>query len=418
MTSTENIISNIASEGQAVVVLRILTGAMRSAEFELTFGHTLVVADSASAFEDERRLSTFPDNAIIVPLDQGACSFEVVVTTSDDGIHAMLRESHPTDGREHACPFNSVITFGALTFAVKPLGDSWSAHVLNDAAALPAVTMADKPSAAERTDKSPMPLMRRSMHRNALIAALLLAILGVALATAYWIHDSTERQQTRLSDLLMGSVGEYQVVKGKDDVFYVFADTLRDASWARQALVRSDFNAPTKVLYIRSEKIRIQKLLDHHHNLNSYHILRLDDPATPRLLLSAERGPRDPKARARAAQEMKALLPYATEVRIGSLKDADVALDAQRGLDQLGIVYKRIDKTTSVTFEIQPILDDSGLQKLRPYVDAFYQRWGQRYVHFSVDLKDDWLKGKSFSYGDDSYVKLNNSHWYFSRTLH
>ena len=111
------------------------------------------------------------------------------------------------------------------------------------------------------------------------------------------------------------------------------------------------------------------------------------------------------------------MLPYATQVRIVPLTDTAVARDAQRGLDRLGISYKRIDKAASVTFEVQSILDDSELQKLRSYVDAFYQRWGNRYVHFAVDLKEDWLKGKSFGYGTDSYVKLTNSHWYFSRTI-
>jgi type III secretion system PrgH/EprH family protein len=401
MTSIENIHRNIDNNAGALFVLRILNGAMRGAEFELSRGNTLFVAGSADAFSDESRLPEFPDNAIFIPLDQGMFNFEIVALAEDN---VTLRELNEIEVREQACPLNTVIAIGTLEFSVKPYGADWDAAVLNHPLpTLPAIK------------ETPQP--RVSMWRRAIIAGLLLTMLAVSIGTAYWMHDTTQRQKTRLSDLLQGSINEYQVVKGKDDVFYIFAGTLRDASWARQALVRSDFNVPVKVVYAQAEKTRIEKLLDKEESLRAYHILRLDDPANPELLVSAERGPRDQAARNRMAARVMTMLPYARQVQIVPLSDAVVARDAQRGLDRLGIRYKRTDKAGSTSFAVQTILDDSDLQNLRSYVDGFYQRWGSHYVHFSVDLKDDWLKGKSFGYGTDSYVKLTNSHWFFSNTI-
>ncbi|WP_306461289.1 PrgH/EprH family type III secretion apparatus protein, partial [Pseudomonas fluorescens] len=47
----------------------------------------------------------------------------------------------------------------------------------------------------------------------------------------------------------------------------------------------------------------------------------------------------------------------------------------------------------------------------------FNQQWGERYVHFAIELKDDWLKGKSFQYGPQGYVKMTPSSWYFPKPL-
>ncbi|MDI8799794.1 hypothetical protein MJM59_28450, partial [Salmonella enterica subsp. enterica serovar Montevideo] len=42
--------------------------------------------------------------------------------------------------------------------------------------------------------------------------------------------------------------------------------------------------------------------------------------------------------------------------------------------------------------------DDVEILRARQFVDSYYRTWGGRYVQFAIELKDDWLKGRSFQY--------------------
>jgi hypothetical protein len=96
------------------------------------------------------------------------------------------------------------------------------------------------------------------------------------------------------------------------------------------------------------------------------------------------------------------------------LSDTVVAQQAAAGLDLLGVRYRKTAHETSATLSISGALADGELQKIRTFVEAFYRQWGRNYIHFSVEMADDWRKGKSFEYGGNGYVKATPSHWDFS----
>ncbi|WP_254304275.1 PrgH/EprH family type III secretion apparatus protein [Candidatus Sodalis sp. SoCistrobi] len=96
------------------------------------------------------------------------------------------------------------------------------------------------------------------------------------------------------------------------------------------------------------------------------------------------------------------------------MDDDAVASDAENGLRQLAIGYARVDHPDSVTFVINGALEDGERQRIRRYVEAFKQRWSSNYVQFTVELKDDPIAGKSFSYGQQNFVKPNAGHWCFT----
>ena len=110
-------------------------------------------------------------------------------------------------------------------------------------------------------------------------------------------------------------------------------------------------------------------------------------------------------------------IPYARQVRIAFADDRLAARHAEEGLARLGIDYRRLDKRDSITLSVQGALQDSELLAVRDYVNEYYRLWGDRYVHFAVELKDDWLKGLSFQYGPSGYVKTTPSSWYFPKPL-
>jgi len=79
--------------------------------------------------------------------------------------------------------------------------------------------------------------------------------------------------------------------------------------------------------------------------------------------------------------------------------------------------YHRSAQANSITFTVQGALADTELQAVRDYVSGFYRQWGDRYVHFEIELHDDWLKGKSFQYGPQGYIKMTPSSWYFPKPI-
>ncbi|MCY1453938.1 Protein PrgH [compost metagenome] len=96
------------------------------------------------------------------------------------------------------------------------------------------------------------------------------------------------------------------------------------------------------------------------------------------------------------------------------MQDDNLLADlAQEGLQRLSLGFNRSEQEGSVTFAVTGNLQDSELAAARRYVDSFYRQWGDRYVNFTVELKDDALSDKSFQTGPQGYIKMTSSSWHF-----
>jgi type III secretion system PrgH/EprH family protein len=412
----------------SAVVLRLLNGALRGGEFVLEGGATLFVLSPPDAFQRDAGQADFPDNAIFIPVDDGGGNFEVDVTAAEDGQPQVALRDLSEFAEAAPYALNTVRRIGGLDIALRAQKDAWSPEVLAYAGDLPAApfepVMASLQSeAAEHVKKNGGKRLRTAIAT--LLSALFIAAVAAMLWSQYAARSSDEKatqaaqaaqlsQAAQWSALLRGAVGQYRVLPGRDGLIYIFAADERDAGWAQQAVARSGKAEQARVVQTSVEHARILRLLDGNQRGLAYHILRLDNPARPELWLSAERAPLDAAARAALAQRIAALLPYAETVSVQLLSDAVVAQQAAAGLDLLGVRYRKTTHETSVTLSISGALADGELQKIRTFVEAFYRQWGRNYIHFSVEMADDWRKGKSFEYGGNGYVKATPSHWDFS----
>ena len=420
------------NDAPAVVILRLLSGALRGGEFALGSGTTLFVVGPPAAFHRDGGQPDFPENALFVPVDEGGGNFEVDVTVaSGQAPQVALRDLNAAAGPSPYI-FNTVLRIGGLDIAMRPQEDVWSDEVLRYSGDAPAAVpqeMSLPPSTKTQT-----PLLRRDGRRMrngrfALFALLLTALAALAAAVMFWpptgasrqaeekvrlAQQSQQLQMSRLSVLLTGAVGQYRVVPGCDGFVYIFAADDRDAGWARQAVARSALAGKTRVVQESEERARIVRLLGNWQGPLAYHVLRLDDPSRPALLLSLERAPLDAAARQALAHWIAGLLPYADAVSVEALADAEVLRRAEAGLTRLGVRHRTIEHAGSTTMSVHGRLADGELQKIRTFAEAFYRQWGSRYVHFSVEMEDDRRKGKSFKYGGKGYLKSAPSHWDFS----
>ena len=392
------------------LTLRLLNGLLNGVEFSLQTGRTLFCVGDAQAFDagerqDELALARASD-ALFIPGNGQGPNFTIEVggeyASGDFSIEIL---SDPV--RHVAGEFQQLCQAGALLFAVKPADATWNDAVLNrldvaatvTATALPPVTPAagvPRPSA-----KWILPLA----------VVLSTALAGVA-GWAYWHIESAPRQETTLARLLQGGAQRYAIRQGKDKVFYVLAHSETDAIWARQALSRQSIGQPVRVLTAASEQARIEHLLD--ERKVNFFAVRMDDPLSPAVVLSAERNGEMPDLQA----ALLAAMPYARTLDLNRVADATVVADAQARLDKLALHYeKRETGPDGVVFVLSGDLADSALNQLQGPIAEFEHAYGTRYVRFVLELREDWLKGKSFKYGADGYVQLSSTHWYFPKPL-
>ncbi|MBF7141022.1 MULTISPECIES: PrgH/EprH family type III secretion apparatus protein [Pseudomonas] len=373
-------------------VLRILNGPLSGAEFTLTRPVTLVVVGPPAQYCDGQSPSTVPVEALYVPLEQASSNFEILLgENSLNGCQVRWLET--AQSREETVPFQTPHQVGSLLFALKPSDEPWADRVLSTEGTASATT-------------------KGAGRAGWLVGAAAVVLLAAAGGMAYWLQDTSVAS---VETVLAGAAGPLDVVRGSNGQVYVFAEHEREARWARQVLMRQGVQGTTQVLVRREERDRVQAMLADAFPAVAYHRLDLAHIQLPQLWLSQQRNLLTPGTQKALETALLAAMPYAREVQVRSADDAELVRVAEQGLARLAIPFERHTKADSVTFSLRGNLTDTDIAAVRDYVSQFYQHYGDRYVYFAVELKDDWLKDKSFQYGAGGYVKLSPSSWYFSK---
>jgi hypothetical protein len=142
-------------------------------------------------------------------------------------------------------------------------------------------------------------------------------------------------------------------------------------------------------------------------------IVRLDSPSLPSIVLSSDTGVLPGVATAVRSQVMDAM-PYASDVRIESVGDAELYRRATAQLAQASVEARGERTTGGVTVINAAYLDDRGLRAMSVAAGDFSKEWGTRRITFRIRLWDDLLKGRSFHYDNNQLVALGRGSWIFS----
>lgn len=388
---------NPHSLDSAGLTLRLLNGPLRGCEFELPAGKTLFLVGADQALADPRQLPELPADAIYLPWQEGGVNFEILV-----GETIRLRELGQDGANEREATLNQRIRIGSLELALRAEHMDWSPEVLRQ-----------PQNGAEPAPARP----RRAGLRAWAWLALLPAIGGLAwLALDYQASQNLPQLQAeQLSALLGGDSGRFEVMQGHDGLLYVATQNERDRAWARQAALRADFPNPPQVILAGLENERLSRWLAASYPGLAYFRLQLRDPRHPSLWISRQRAALQAPDKLRLRAQLAEQLPYAEKVEIIDMDDNEAAKQAEAGLASLALPFRRQNQADSITFIISGELEDGALQGLRQFIDGYTRQWGSRYAQFAIELKDDKLKGKSFLYGDQGYVKQDAGHWVFPK---
>lgn len=379
-------------------VLRVFNGPLQGCEFVLTQRRSLFVVGSEAKFCSIEHPLTVPEDAIYIPLECGGCNFEILLDEGDRS-GCVVRVLSDEGAVERPMPFQSLEGVFGLLVALRPFDEAWRSELL-----------VSTPAAPVGSESARMP---GTVPRRVAVGATLVLVVGLAVLGWY---ASRPNPVSSVEALIAGGNNSMAVVYGRDRTVYVFADSERDAGWGRQVLVRNGYLA-TQVLTTYDERGRLESLVSNLAPQLAYHRLDLSDPVVPRLLISRQRSLLTPELQLRLESALSAAAPYAQEVKIVRSDDDELVRLAEQGLQRLALPFTRHRHADSVTFTVEGSLEDAELQALSGFVADFSRQWGERYVHFAIELKDDWLKGKSFQYGPQGYIKMTPSSWYFPKPL-
>ncbi|KVO87657.1 hypothetical protein WJ81_15510 [Burkholderia ubonensis] len=383
-------------------VIRLLSGTLKGCEYRLEAGSTLFVVRTEQALMPLGAVPEFPDNAIVIPSEGASCNFEVLID-SEDGESFTLRRLYDEGAEEVLCRYQTACDAGAVMFAVRRASDAWE----------------DTAFAVRGPDEARGTAAPRKRGPGAMVVALVaIALAGAVALASVTLDDEQAAPVPDVASVIGGAPSDYAILPAQDGrVVHVFARTQRDAARARQALTRSGIAAGVEVRTLHDEEVRVRRLLLERMPGTAVHRVRLDDPARPTLVVSEERTSRASEVEAKLRDRLLGWMPYAKAVGIERLSDALVEQRAIAGIERIGATYERVASDAGVVLRIGGDLDDVGLAKLRRFIETFEKGFGAYYVSFVMDEKPEWMKGKSFKYGEGGYVKEERQHWYFDGEL-
>jgi type III secretion system protein len=383
----------------AMAVLRLLSGPLCGCEYRLSGRETLVIAGTERTLlgrEEAPDIPDFPENVIVVPMEGGS-NFEIVIANPEES-NFRLRTFGP-QLEERSGEYQKICKVGPLSFALRPCDVMWKAEIVG----------------AARSTSQTWKFGRATIVR-ALSGLVMLAVLAV-MVVMLWMRFGENRQVAEVAAIVDGASEPYKFVKTANGIVYVFAENERDVAWAKQALARASMATVARVSTLRDEEARVgNKLLENYPQLAFYR-LRLADPSRPVLLLSQERSQNSIEIREALIRSLSVWMPYAEKISFGAWSDAMLDRNARSGLERIGIDFDRHSTASNVSYRIHGNLSDIELAQLQSFINHFYRDYGRRYIHFSVALQEDRLKGKSFRYGDSGYVKMTPQHWFFPQSL-
>ncbi len=383
---------------QDVVVVRLLNGILKGCEYHLSSGKTLFIAADRNAL-DAAALPSFPENSVLILVEGEGVNFEII-TAPATGETAILRILDDIETREVVLETNRAFPVGSLMLAIRKKNENWSEDILGFQA-----------------EKTPEPVPLRKSHRTRWVIAAAVCAAMVALFLLLFLGrwDDRQREITALAHQLSEDPEKYRILPGRDGTLYVLAADERDASWGRQSLVRVKPPQPVNIASYHEETQRVERWLGLNYPFLKLHQFKLDRPGHPVLLISRQRNVLEGAENNTLHEELMKQLPYAQDIQFEYIDDQAVATEAEEGIKKLAVPYTRIDNADSVTFVITGALNDGERQRVRTFVEEYDRRWNGRYVQFAVELKDDWLKGRSFKYGHHGYIKMTPGHWYFPK---
>lgn len=397
------------------IVVRLLNGQLQGCEFLLVPGKTLFLVTDDKSIDLQHSGTIQPENIIYIPAhDDNNVNFEIILSENDKQ-PVVLRTICDGDDEETSIKDNELITVGGLKFAWRDERDAdFSTDIHTEyRSGIENNTVSNNDEVPE--DNESVKQAKKIIWWKIPVA---LGVVGCIAFSAFIYMTETQRHINSIETILnQDNLNSYQIMSGRDKSIYVFAREDKAAEWAIQTMIRNPSPYSVSVVASEKEEKRITRWVESQWPYVKIHRVNLSEPKKPIIELSSERNALSEEDKKRFINTVSQIIPYAEGVRLTTLSDKVVRGLAKEGLQKMSLVFDEVKNKDSVTFLLSGSIDDGELERIKQFVSQFYQVWGTEYVQFALELKDDWLKGKSFKYGAQGYVKVAPGHWYFPKNL-
>ena len=390
-------------EEKGLYVIRFLNTQLKGCEYRITEAETHYFVQSQDELRHKQELMVSAAN-IFVPDENLSVSFDIIV--DEDGRKPRLVGIAKNEPVEIALNYQQVCNYSGVCFALRETTDTdWHDEINNFA--LPET-------------HEPQALVKNNKKIFSFGLLMLVIVIALGMIFAWYYLESEDKKKLSLIQVLGADEESYSVSLGRDTRWYVFAKDDESRNWAVRALQKSADFSQAIIINKRNEGLRLADEIYRRWPQVHFHLIRFDNPEKPEVVLSKERGGINLKNKEKVAalrNELLGLLPYARDIRFSTISDAVVVSQAEQGLREIADVYSKDNQHHSVTFTIRGALNDNELNGLKAFIASFEKKWQRHYVHFKIELEKDWLKGKSYQYGSEGYVKLTPQHWDFSSNI-
>jgi hypothetical protein len=396
---------------QANYKLKLLSGTLSGVEFTLGEGDSVFHIGPHRDLVDGIVAETLAsaDNTFYIPDETIAAAFVVRIVAdadSDGSWHVSFGEKDEAGAWQfRAVVYHAVERVAGLYLALRQGDERWTSEVLGfrpgDAASLVPVSLVS----AQRAGSGRM----RYLFAGALLIGL--ASLGYVVQQRY----APESKVRGLVGVLRGAPVDYDIAYGTDQRLYAFTDSPAGVAWGQRASQRLGRGDSDVYLDRAREAERLGALLTRAGI--EYAVIRLQDPATPEVVLSGERLLTEtvkPKAQALLARHM----PYAKDIRMDGISDARLVALARERLLSFGVTSRLDANGNRVSVSNDVFLDDAALHAMTRYAGEFSHYWGDRRIAINIRLWDDLLKGRSYQYTPGQLLSVGQGRWEFSRSVH
>ncbi len=388
-------------------VLKILSGHLSGVEYTLSGDETLFHVGPHQDLVDgtAARLLGQADNAYYLPADVAPASFAIRRSGEGDAAALELGERDGSQSAWHwaALPVQQPYSVAGVHVAVRHAGESWS-HAVSAFSPPPAV--AATVIEAEAPGRAVAPPRR---NVAAIAGVVTVALVAIGAGWFHW-HYLPETRIRGLASILRDAPSDYDIVAGKRDSLYVFADSPADKAWAERASRRQQRR--TDVHLVRQEQARRleQHLIDAGLDLV---VVRLEQPARPEVVLQ---GRQTASSREQVQHALAGHIPWQHQLVVTAVSDQQLVAEARQALSVRGISSRVEPHGTRANVTNDTFLDDVALSDMTAAAAAFHARWGTRRITITPRLWDDLLQGRSYRYSPGQLLSVGSGRWSYAGT--
>lgn len=385
------------------IVVKLLNGTLGGCEFTLQSGRTVFLYSDKKAVEAQYQGTLLPDNTVVIPSLEGENNVTFEVDVPSDFSENLILRAHNT---ERIILPGNIVTVGSQKLAWQEYGDDFSNLICEDISK-------DHSNEDVITNKK----IAKKLSFYWIKYVILAVVLLLAIFIVFFFATESSRKVDSVYDVLLDNHSDYQVLYGRDKILYVLSKANKSAQWASQIIVRTSYKEKTIVSTYKTEEVRIGQWIESNIPSLKFHRVKLDDPQNPLIEISVERNTLNAKVRSDISEMILSIIPYAQTVSLYDISDSYSKKYAIDGLNKIAVPFTEVKSQDYITLVVRGALEDGELYNLKRFISSYNEIWRSGYVQFALELNDDWLKGKSYKYGDNGYVKLSSKHWYFPKNI-